>query len=326
MGQMAFLLCCALAGFLSSACHEVRAESYPDRPIRLIVPFTPAGATDMLARIVGEGLSRRLGQPVTIENRPGAGGNIGAALAARARADGYTLLMAPTSIMAIAMTLYPTPGYDLAADFQPVATIANAPHVLVVDPTLQVHSLNALLERARRQPDTIVFASQGVGTVSHLELALLEQLTGTRFVHVPYKGSSPALVDLLGGRVSAMFDSIASALPHIRTGRLQPLAVAPSVRTSALPQVATVAELGVDGYRAESWLGILVPVRTPMPIVLRLSRELEALLADAAVRPSLVDRGFEPQWSTPAQFAARIRGDISHWRKVVRGAKLQMEE
>ncbi len=303
-----------------------RAESYPDRPIRLIVPFTPAGATDMLARIVGEGLSRRLGQPVTVENRPGAGGNIGAAMAARARPDGYTLLMAPTSIMAIAMTLYPAPGYDLSTDFDPVSTVANAPHVLVVNPGLRVASLGELLERARAQPDTVLVASQGVGTVSHLELALLEQLTGTRFVHVPYKGSSPALLDLLGGRVSAMFDSIASALPQIRAGRLLPLAVAPPDRTTALPQVPTIAELGIAGYRAESWLGILVPSRTPKPIVHRLNRELEALLADPATGRTLIERGFEPQWSTPDRFAARIRADIAHWRKVVREAKLTLEE
>jgi len=326
MGRSAVFLCRLFVAALAFACHAGHAQDYPGRPIRLVVPFTPAGATDVLARLVGEGLSRRLGQPVTIENRPGAGANIGSALAARARPDGYTLLMAPTSIMAIAMTLYRSPGYDVVSDFVPVSTVANAPHVLVVHPDLGVRTLAELLARARAQPQSIAFASQGVGTVSHLELAMLEQLTGTRFVHVPYKGSSPAQIDLLGGRVMAMFDSIAAALPQIRAGKLLPLAVAPPVRAAALPQVPTVAEQGIKGYRAESWLGILVPARTPQSVVQRLNRELVSMLRDPAVRQTLVDRGFEPQSSTPAEYAARIRADVAQWRSVVRDAKLSLEE
>lgn len=304
----------------------VHAQPYPDRPLRLIVPFTPAGATDVLARMIGEGLGRRLGQPVTIENRPGAGGNIGAALAAQSRPDGYTLLMAPTSIMAIAMTLHHSPGYDLAAGFEPVSIVANVPHVLVVDPALQVKTLEELLGRARAQPGSVVFASQGVGTVSHLELAMLERMSGARFMHVPYKGSAPAQIDLLGGRVAAMFDSIAAALPQIRAGRLLPVAVASATRTPLLPSVPTVAEQGLAGYRAESWLGILLPARTPEAVIRRLNRELVALLADAPLRRALIDRGFEPRSSTPAEYRARISADLTHWRNVVREAKLQLEE
>jgi len=302
------------------------AQAYPDRPLRLIVPFTPAGATDVLARTIGEGLGRRLGQPVTIENRPGAGGNIGAALAAQARPDGYTLLMAPTSIMAIAMTLHRRPGYDLAADFVPVSTIANAPHVLVVGPALQAKTLADLLGRARTQPGSVPVASQGVGTVSHLEIAMLERMAGARFMHVPYKGSAPAQVDLLGGRVFAMFDSIAAALPQIRAGRLLPIAVASAARTPLLPSVPTVAEQGIAGFRAESWLGILLPAHAPPAVVGRLNRELVALLADPALRRTLVDRGFEPRSSTPGEYEARVRADIAHWRVVVRDANLQQLE
>ncbi len=315
---------CAVFAVLSPA--SVLAGAYPDRPIRLIVPFTPAGATDVLARVVGDGLSKRLGQPIAVDNRPGAGANIGAALAAKAKPDGYTLLMAPTSIMAIAMTLYRYPGYDVVSDFVPISTLANAPHVLVAHPTLGVTTLQGLLARARAQPDRVIFASQGVGTVSHLELAMLEQATGAGFVHVPYRGSAPAMVDLLGGRVSAMFDSIASALPQIRAGKLIPIAVAPANRATALPQVPTVAEQGIVGYRAESWLGILVPARTPEAVVERLNRELVALLADPALRQALVERGFEPQSSSPAEFGVRIRSDVARWRKVVRDAKLTLEE
>jgi len=302
------------------------AADYPDRPIRLIVPFTPAGATDVLARMVGDALSRRLGQQVVIENRPGAGGNIGAQLAMRSRPDGYTLIMAPTSIYAIAMTLYRTPGYDLLRDFAPVSTVSNAPHVLVAHPGVKLASVEALLARARSQPDTIAIASQGVGTVSHLEAEMLEQMAGVRFIHVPYKGSAPALVDLLGGRVSVMFDSVASALPQILAGKLVALAVAPAQRIAALPQVPTVAEAGIAGYSAESWLGILVPARTPRPIVARLNRELVALLDDPKIRAALVDRGFEPQSSSPETYESRMRADIMRWRKIVRAANVTLED
>lgn len=326
MGRNAVFLCRLVVVSLACACQPGHARDYPARPIRLIVAFTPAGATDVLARMIAEGLGRRLGQPVTIENRPGAGGNIGAALAARARPDGYTLLMAPTSIMAIAMTLYRTPGYDLTQDFVPVSTIANVPHVLVADPGLNVTTLGELLARARARPGSIAFASQGIGTVSHLELAMLEQLTGTRFVHVPYKGSAPALLDLLGGRVVAMFDSIASALPQIQAGRLLPLAVAPPVRAAALPRVPTVAEQGIPGYRAESWLGILLPARAPEPVIRRLNRELVSMLADPGLRAALVERGFEPQSSTPEEYAVRIRADVARWGEIVRQAEVELED
>ena len=302
------------------------AAGYPHRPIRLIVPFTPAGATDVLARMVGDALGRRLGQQIVIENRPGAGGNIGAQFAAKSRADGYTLIMAPTSIYAIAMTLYRTPGYDLLRDFVPVSTVGNAPHVLVAHPELKLATLEALLARARGQPDTISMASQGVGTVSHLEAEMLEQMAGVRFIHVPYKGSAPALVDLLGGRVSVMFDSVASALPQIRAGKLVALAVAPAQRIAALPQVPTMAEAGIPGYRAESWLGILVPARTPRPIVERLNLELVALLAEPKMRAALVERGFEPQSSSPEAYDSRIRADVVRWGKIVRAANVTLEE
>jgi tripartite-type tricarboxylate transporter receptor subunit TctC len=301
------------------------AQGYPSRPLKLIVPFTPAGATDVLARLVGDELGRRLGQPVVIENRAGAGGNIGAQLAAKAPPDGYTLLMAPTSIYSIAMTLYREPGFDLTRDFATVSLVANAPHVLVAHPSLQASNLKQVIARARANPGGLSIASQGTGTVSHLEAEILQDMAGVTLVHVPYKGSAPALVDVVGGQVQLMFDSIASALPQIRAGKLVAVAVASDHRASLLPDVPTVAESGLPGYRAESWLSILVPARTPQPLIDRLNRELVALLGDARVRQQLVERGFEPQSSSPAQLSARIRADLASWGQVVRAARVSVE-
>jgi tripartite-type tricarboxylate transporter receptor subunit TctC len=310
---------------LAVAAMSASAQGYPNRPLKLIVPFTPAGATDVLARLVGDELGRRLGQPVVIENRAGAGGNIGAQLAAKAPSDGYTLLMAPTSIYSIAMTLYREPGFDLTRDFATVSLVANAPHVLVAHPSLQASNLKQVIARARANPGGLSIASQGTGTVSHLEAEILQDMAGVTLVHVPYKGSAPALVDVVGGQVQLMFDSIASALPQIRAGKLVAVAVASDHRASLLPDVPTVAESGLPGYRAESWLSILVPARTPQPLIDRLNRELVALLGDARVRQQLVERGFEPQSSSPAQLSARIRADLASWGQVVRAARVSVE-
>jgi tripartite-type tricarboxylate transporter receptor subunit TctC len=312
-------------GVLAVAGMSASAQGYPSRPLKLIVPFTPAGATDVLARLVGDELGRRLGQPVVIENRAGAGGNIGAQLAAKAPPDGYTLLMAPTSIYSIAMTLYREPGFDLTRDFATVSLVANAPHVLVAHPSLQASNLKQVIARARANPGGLSIASQGTGTVSHLEAEILQDMAGVTLVHVPYKGSAPALVDVVGGQVQLMFDSIASALPQIRAGKLVAVAVASDHRASLLPDVPTVAESGLPGYRAESWLSILVPARTPQPLIDRLNRELVALLGDARVRQQLVERGFEPQSSSPAQLSARIRADLASWGQVVRAARVSVE-
>jgi tripartite-type tricarboxylate transporter receptor subunit TctC len=301
------------------------AQTYPTKPIRLIVPFTPAGATDLLARVVGEELSKRLGKPIVIDNRPGAGGNIGAQAAVGAPADGYTLIMAPASIYAIAMTLYAQPGYDVIRDFVPVSLVANVPHVLVGTSSLPAHSLKELVALAKQRPGQLTMASQGVGTVSHLELVMLQDLAGIEFIHLPYKGSAPAQLDLLSGRVQVMFDSIAATLPQIRAGKLKALAVASEKRSTVLPEIPTVAESGFPGYKAESWLGILAPARTPRPVVERLNRELGALIAEPHTRQSLIEKGFEPLASSPEQFAERIRGEIAHWQKIVKASGAKVE-
>ena len=292
--------------------------AYPDKPLRLIVPFTPAGATDILARLTGDQLGARLGQSVVIDNRPGAGANVGAELAARAAADGYTLLMGPASVYAISATLYPRLNYDLLRDLAPVCLIANVPHVLVVNSELPVKSVTELIALARHRPGELNIASQGSGTVSHLEAELLKSMTGIEMLHVPYRGSAPAILDLIGGRVQVMFDSIASALPHIRSGRLRAVAVTSKTRSPLLPDVPTIDESGVKDYSAHSWLGIFVPAGTPPQLIGRLHRELAAALAEPEVREKFIANGFEPQSSTPEQLGRLVREEIAKWRPIVK--------
>jgi tripartite-type tricarboxylate transporter receptor subunit TctC len=304
---LAVLLCAAV---------DSRAE-YPDKPVRMIVPFTPAGATDLLARLVGEQLGKRLGQPVVIDNRPGAGANVGAEIAARAPADGYTMLMGPASVYAISATLYPKLGYDLRKDLIPVALVANVPHVLLVNKDLSVNSVPELIALAKKQNGGLNIASQGSGTVSHLEAELLKHMAGIDMTHVPYRGSAPALLDLMGGRVQVMFDSIASALPHIRAGKLRAIAVAAATRSPLLPELPTVAE-SLPGYSAHSWLGIFVPAGTPKPAVERLQRDLVAVVEDPKARVRLLEAGFEPKGSTSAAFAKLVREELAKWAPMVK--------
>lgn len=302
---------------LAGATPAAFAAGYPDHPVRMIVPFTPAGATDMLARLVGERLGAQLGQSIVIDNRAGAGGNVGAEIAARAAPDGYTLLMGPASIYAISATLYPKLGYDLVKDLMPVSLVANVPHVLVVRKDLAVNSVAELVQLAKKMPGELNIASQGSGTVSHLEAELLKHMAGIDMLHVPYKGSAPAVLDLIGGRVQLMFDSIASALPHIRAGKLRAIAVASNTRSSLLPNVPTVAE-SLPGYSAHSWLGIFVPAGTPQSIIRRLQRDLAAAIDDAKAQARLVEAGFEPKSSTPEDFAKLVREEMEKWRPVVK--------
>jgi tripartite-type tricarboxylate transporter receptor subunit TctC len=306
---LAAMLCFAL---------PAAAGEYPDHPVRMIVPFTPAGATDLLARLVGERLGERLGQQVVIDNRPGAGGNLGAELAARAAPDGYTLLMGPASVYAVSATLYPKLGYDIQKDLVPVSLVANVPHVLLVNIDLPVTSVQELVRLAKQRPGQLNIASQGSGTVSHLEAELLKHMAGVDLVHVPYRGSAPALIDLIGGRTQVMFDSIASALPHVRAGKLRAIAVASTIRSPLLPGVPTVEESGIKGYSAHSWLGIFVPAATPPPILARLQRDIAAAIESPKAQARLVESGFEPKSSTSEAFARLVREEIAKWAPMVR--------
>jgi tripartite-type tricarboxylate transporter receptor subunit TctC len=302
------------------------ADGYPVRPVHLIVPFTPAGATDILARLLADALSKRLGENVIPENRPGAGGNLGAELVARAPADGYTLLMGPITIYAAGATLQPDRRFDLARDFAVVATVARVPHILVAAAGQNLATLDDVVRLARRQPGSVAIASQGVGTISHLEGALFEHMAAVKLLHVPYKGSAPAHLDLFGGRVSLMFDSVAATLGHIRAGKLRAIAVTTRARTPLLPDVPTMAEAGLPGYAAESWLGILAPAKTPKPVIDRLTTELRVLLLDARFGARLAEHGFEAVALTGADANGLVMSETARWAEVIRRAGITLRQ
>src|SRR5438552_13835540 len=256
----------ALAALRTVCVSGASAQTYPTRPIRLVVPFPAGGTTDILAREVGQRLSMTLGQPVVIDNRPGAAGNIGADLVAKSAPDGYTLLMGTVGTHAINASLYAKMPYDHVKDFAPIILVAGVPNVLVVNPSLPVNSVQELIAYAKANPGKLNFASSGPGTSIHLSGELFKVMAGVQMTHVPYKGSAPALQDLLGGQVQLMFDNLPPSLPHIKAGKLRALAVTSVARSPALPDVPTIAESGLPGFEASSWFGILVPAGTPSAI------------------------------------------------------------
>ncbi len=299
-------------------------QSYPSKPIRIVVPFPPGGATDILARAVGVELTRAWGQPVPVENRPGAGGNIGADMVAKAAPDGYTLVMGTVGTHAINMSLYSKMPYDTVKDFAPVTLVASVPNILVVHPSLPVKTVHDLIELAKSKPGQIYFASSGNGTSIHLAGELFKTMAGVNMVHVPYKGSAPAVADLLGGQVSCMFDNMPSSLPHVKAGKLRGIAVTSARRSPATPDLPTIAEAGLPGYEASSWFGILAPAGTPREIVTKLNQTIVASLQTPEMRERLSSQGAEPVGDTPEEFAAYIKSEIAKWAKVVKasGAKL----
>jgi tripartite-type tricarboxylate transporter receptor subunit TctC len=302
-----------------------RAQDYPTKPIRLVVPFAAGGATDVLARLVGERLTASLGQQVVVDNRPGAGGNIGSDLVARAEPDGYTILMGAVGTHAINPSLYPKMPYDPVKDFAPVTLVASVPNVLVVNPEVPANSVQELIDLAKAKPGELNFASSGNGTSIHLSGELFKAMTGTDIVHVPYKGSGPAVTDLLGGQVQMMFDNMPSSLPHVKAGKLRALGVTSAKRSPALPEVPTIAEAGVPGYDATSWFGILAPAGTPEPVVTRLQGAIVQALGEPEMRQRMADLGAEPVGDTPAEFGQFIAAEIAKWAKVVNDAGVKLE-
>lgn len=298
--------------------------AYPAKPIRLIVPFPPGGGTDILTRVVGQEMSKQLGQPVVVENKPGAGGNIGVDLAAKAPADGYTLVMGQTSNLAINPTLYAKLPYDPVKDLSPIALVASAPLVLVVASGAPYRSLADALAAAKANPGAITFASPGNGTVAHLTGELLQRSAGAKFEHIPYKGSSQAMVDIMGGVVQLFMASIPTALAQIKAGKLRPLAVTSITRVIELPDVPTVDESGLPGFEASTWFGFLARAGTPQPVIARLSVEVNRALQVPIVRERIAGEGAVATGGSPEQFAALLREDLMKWGRVVKesGAKL----
>ncbi|HXF66097.1 MAG TPA: tripartite tricarboxylate transporter substrate binding protein [Burkholderiales bacterium] len=289
--------------------------------MRFVVPFAPGGSTDTLARTLSHKLADALGQQVIVDNRPGANGNIGMEIVARAAPDGHTIVLGYIANLAIGPSLYGKLPFDPVRDFAPVTQLASSPNVLVAHPSVPAKNLKELVALAKEKP--VNFASAGVASVGHLTGEYLNSLAGTRLVHVPYKGSGQAVTDLLGGHVQLMFSGFSSTLPHIRSGKLRPLAVTGAQRSLALPEVATIAEQGFPRFEATAWYGILAPSGTPRPVVARLHGETVKALKLADVAERLGGLGFEIVGSTPEQFGAYIRTEIKKWEQVVRasGAK-----
>jgi tripartite-type tricarboxylate transporter receptor subunit TctC len=293
-------------------------ERYPSRPIRLIVPFAPGGSTDIFARLIAERAQAPLGQPVVVENRAGAAGNIGAEAVARSAPDGYTLLMATTGVMAINNALYKNMTYDAAKDLEPVLFVASITNVLIVPPDFPAKSVAELIAAAKKEPGKLSFASSGAGSSTHMSAELFKSMSGTDILHVPYKGSGQALPDLMSGRVSMMFENAPGAVSHIKAGKVRALAVTGLKRSPAMPELPTVAESGVPGYESLSWSGIAVPAGTPRGTVETLNRAFNSILATAEMRQKLADQGAEHVGGPPEAFAQHIRAEREKWSRLIR--------
>ncbi|WP_092143553.1 tripartite tricarboxylate transporter substrate binding protein [Cupriavidus sp. YR651] len=304
----------AAAALASGAAHA----AYPDHPIRWIVPFPAGGAMDNIARTLGEDMAKTLGQAVVVENRPGAGGNIGAELVARAPADGYTLIIVANG-MAVNPALYGKLGYDPVKDFAPVSLLAVVPNVLVTNKAkTPARTVNEVIANARAKPGKYTYASAGNGTSIHLAGELFTSMAHVDLLHIPYKGSGPAMTDLLGGQVDYMFDSITSAKPHIDSGKLVPIAVTTSKRSSALPNVPTVAEAGLPGYELSPWFAAFVPARTPQPVIDALNKAMLDALKKPSVQQRLAGIGAEPIGSTPAGLKDHLAKETVKWGALIR--------
>ncbi len=300
-------------------------SAYPSKPITVLVPFAAGGTTDILGRLVARHLAARLGGTVLVDNKPGAGGGIGAAMVAKAVGDGHTLLMGTIGTHAINQYLYKKLAYDPFKDFAPISLVAMVPNVLVVHPSLPVKSVKDLIVHAKANPDKLTYASAGNGTSIHLCGAMFEQMAQVAMQHVPYRGSAPAIADLLGGQTSCMFDNLPSAMPHIRSGGVRAIAITTARRSAALPDLPSIAESGVPGYDASSWFGLWAPASTPVTLVARLNAEVNAILSQADVKQVLKEQGAEAAPDTPEQFAAFIQAEAGKWAKVVKAANVQLD-
>ena len=304
---------------------QVAAQPYPSRPIRFVSPFAAGGSTDQLARLLGQKMSETWGQPVIVENRPGAGGTTGSELVAKAPPDGYTILLTSSSAHAIGPALRTKLPYDPIKDFAAVTQVASGFNLLVVHPSLPVHSVRELIALARARPGVIAYASGGIGTPAHMAGALFHALAKVDLVHVPYKGGAPAAVAILSGEVPVTFGSIQTVLPQVRNGRLRALASTGARRAAAVPDLPTVAEAGVPGYELNSWYGVLAPAATPHDIVAKLNAEMVRILRLSETRERLTHEGVEPAGTTSEEFAAYIKAEIAKWARVIRAAGIHAE-
>ena len=302
-----------------------RAQDWPAKPVRIVVPFSPGGVADNSARVVAEPLAQRLGQPVLVENRPGASGNIGTAQVAQAAADGYTLLLGFDGTMVINPHVFAKIPFDTLKDFAPVTKLGDATLVLVAHPSVAAKNLAEFIALARTTPRSWPYGTSGTGGTPHLAGELLVQRTQLRLEHVPYKGGGQAITDVVGGQIPLVFTAIATAQQYVRAGRLTALAVPGARRSSALPEVPTFQESGLEGFDVSSWTGIFAPASTPPPVVARLQKELAAVLHSSFVKERYAVLGIEPVGNAPGEFAAQVRADLARWEKVVKAANVRLE-
>ena len=302
----------------------VSAQAYPSKPVRIISPFAPGGGNDTICRIIAPRLGENLKQQVIIDSRPGANGIVGTEVAARSAPDGYTIILIPSG-HAVNVSLYKKLPYDSITDFTPITLVATSPLILVMHPTVPVKNVKELIAFAKARPGQLTYSSAGVGASAHLAGALFETMTGTKMVHVPYKGSALALTDLIGGQGSLSFSTSASAMPHVRSGRLRALAGTGAARSPALPDLPTVAESGAPGYEASLWYGFVGPARMPAEIVQRLNSEIVAVLKLPEVRDRLANEGVEARSTTPEEFAKLLMSDLKRWANVIARAGVRVE-
>ncbi len=324
MNRMSLLLPALLSIAAATAPAHAQAPAYPTKPIHWVVPFAPGGTTDILARTIGEKLAIALGQPVIIENKPGAGGGLGATYTAKAAPDGYTIMGGTISTHAINASLYKDLQYDPVKDFVPIMLIARVPNLLVINPNIPANNVAELIALMKANPGKYTFASSGNGTSQHLSGELFKTMAGVDMQHIPYKGSPPALQDVVGGAVSMTFDNITTAWPLAKNGNLRALAVTTARRSSVAPDVPTLAESGLAGYEVGSWQGVFAPAGTPPAIVKRLNTEMVKILNMPDVREKLVGLGAEPVGNTPEEFSALVKTEVVKWADVVKksGAKV----
>jgi tripartite-type tricarboxylate transporter receptor subunit TctC len=321
--RIALRVCASLLG--ASTLNLYAADSYPSRPIRLIIPFASGASNDIVARIIAPRLSDALGQSVVVDNRPGAGGVVGAELVAQAQPAGHTLLMGSPGPLIVNPLLLPKLSYAPTRDFAPVTLVSVVPTILLVNPNLPAKSVKELIGLARSKPGQLNYASAGTGSVPHLSAELFKLLAKIDLVHVPYKGSGPAITDLLGGQVSLFFDNMASALPYVKSGRLRGLAITTTKRSDQLPNLPTMIEAGVPGYESTSWNGLVMPAKTPKAVIDRFYSALAQVLQTPDVRERIVALGAEVSGITPAEFASFMEKETQKWARVVREANIKAE-
>ena len=316
---LALMLVNCMAGLASAA------DSYPSKPVRVVVPFAAGGTTDIVTRILAQRITETWGQQLVVDNRPGAGGNIGSEIVAKSPNDGYMILMATVATHGINASLYNKLPYDPIADFAPITLVASTPSVLMLNPSVPANSVKELVELAKAKPGTLNFGSPGSGSSHHLAGELFDSLAGVKMVHVAYKGTAAALIDVIAGQIQLTFDTLPSAMPYVKSKKLKAIAVTSAKRAQSLPELPTIAEAGVPGYEVTSWYGALAPAGTPESVIRKLNGDFVGTIRTAVIAAKLVEAGAEPVANTPEQFAVFIRSELKKWAKVVQesGAKAE---